>query len=238
MALLLTQADTVESFFLYLAEKTSLKAPHALLLACVGTASSLKVHLRSVTRASCSNNEQMAQVERAMRILYCIEKSYALRWQMFPFFSKEFLLSLNPTNDPPLADNAPAISLELLHIRVQYAHICLQIAQLRKAVDETASTCLLGNITQLATALDGWHESTKANPILSSLGEDAIRRSRHQAFCHYNEALLHLGSICPPEQHSPVEPLYQELEVIRRRSIREVVTSCSAISGNNSLEDQ
>lgn len=121
--------------------------------------------------------------------------------------------------------------------RVEYAHICLDIAELRKAVDNTASDSLLVKVAGLATALDNWYRSITTNPIILSLEEFAVRRIKHRAFCHYHEALLHLGSIYRSQQ-SPTDPLHQKLESIRQRSTQEVVTSCNVIFLNDLLQDQ
>ncbi|KAI1684881.1 hypothetical protein KJE20_05165 [Pyrenophora tritici-repentis] len=94
--LLFRHADSVDKFLalvamLCLAEKMNQKELHALILGCAGTASSLKLQMRSVVHATCLSEEQAAQVGQAIRVLYCIDKSYALRWQTLPY---------NPFNPP------------------------------------------------------------------------------------------------------------------------------------------
>ncbi|KAF7450317.1 hypothetical protein A1F99_049330 [Pyrenophora tritici-repentis] len=87
--LLFRHADSVDKLLalvamLCLAEKMNQKELHALILGCAGTASSLKLQMRSVVHATCLSEEQAAQVGQAIRVLYCIDKSYALRWQTLP----------------------------------------------------------------------------------------------------------------------------------------------------------
>ncbi|KAL7772795.1 hypothetical protein CFE70_002758 [Pyrenophora teres f. teres 0-1] len=182
--LLLEQPNTINKFLalvamLCLAETMGLEDEHALILGCVGTAGSLKLHMGFVVRNSCYNTEQAGQVEKAMLMLYCIDKSYALRWKSIP------------------------------------------ILELRKVVQEATSDYLLEKITELATALDNWRKSITENAVISSLEEEATRRVEHQAFCQYHEALLHL-----------------EYEMVRQRSVRDVIISCNTISLNDLLQDQ
>ncbi|CAE7002841.1 hypothetical protein PTTW11_01450 [Pyrenophora teres f. teres] len=241
--LLLRQADNVDKFLalvaaLCLAERMNHKELYALILGCAGTASSLKIQMRTVVRASCLSEEQATRVEQALRTLYCIDKSYALRWQTLPLVSKEALPVVNTRNDPTLRKDTSAVSAELLHVRTQYAHLCLHIVELRKTVDENASNSFIGKITELATALDEWHETIAENPFISSLEERIARRVKHQAFCFYHEALLHLVSIYSSNQCSSLNPLHQKWEEIRRRSTREVILACYAISSDDLPQDQ
>ncbi|KAF7566817.1 hypothetical protein PtrM4_151370 [Pyrenophora tritici-repentis] len=195
--LLLGQPNTINKFLalvamLCLAETMGLEDEHALILGCVGTAGSLKLHMGPVVRSSCYNNEQVGQVEKALRMLYCIDKSYALRWKTIPLLSKDSLPRADTGNNLPLGKDSSVVSVELLHARTQYAHMCLQIVELRKVVQEATSDYLLAKITELATALDNWHKSITENAVIPSLEEEAARRVGHQAFCQYHEALLHL----------------------------------------------
>ncbi|EAT76245.1 hypothetical protein SNOG_16420 [Parastagonospora nodorum SN15] len=82
--LLLQQKSSIRQFLLLLAEKTGSDDLIALITGSVSTATSLGLHLEPILRSFCINNEQAASVERAMWTLYCIDKSYALRWQAFP----------------------------------------------------------------------------------------------------------------------------------------------------------
>ncbi|EDU51061.1 conserved hypothetical protein [Pyrenophora tritici-repentis Pt-1C-BFP] len=164
--LLLGQPNTINKFLalvamLCLAETMGLEDEHALILGCVGTAGSLKLHMGPV----------VGQVEKALRMLYCIDKSYALRWKTIP------------------------------------------IVELRKVVQEATSDYLLAKITELATALDNWHKSITENAVIPSLEEEAARRVGHQAFCQYHEALLHLVSIYPRNQHGRSDLLHQNYQM-------------------------
>ncbi|CAE7016127.1 hypothetical protein PTTW11_02908 [Pyrenophora teres f. teres] len=198
---------------LCLAETMGLEDEHALILGCVGTAGSLKLHMGFVVRNSCYNTEQAGQVEKAMLMLYCIDKSYALRWKSIPLLSKDSLPRADTGNNLPLGKDSSVVSVELLHARTRYAHMCLQILELRKVVQEATSDYLLEKITELATALDNWRKSITENAVISSLEEEATRRVEHQAFCQYHEALLHLVSIYLPKQHGRPNLLHQEYEM-------------------------
>ncbi|KAG9379210.1 gag-pre-integrs domain containing protein [Pyrenophora tritici-repentis] len=241
--LLLGQPNTINKFLalvamLCLAETMGLEDEHALILGCVGTAGSLKLHMGPVVRSSCYNNEQVGQVEKALRMLYCIDKSYALRWKTIPLLSKDSLPRADTGNNLPLGKDSSVVSVELLHARTQYAHMCLQIVELRKVVQEATSDYLLAKITELATALDNWHKSITENAVIPSLEEEAARRVGHQAFCQYHEALLHLVSIYPRNQHGRSDLLHQNYQMVRQRSMRDVVISCDTISLNDLLQDQ
>ncbi|KAA8621045.1 hypothetical protein PtrV1_05546 [Pyrenophora tritici-repentis] len=87
--LLFRYTDSADKFLalvamLCLAERINQKELHALIVGCAGIASSLKLQMRSVVHATCLSEEQAAQVRQAIRVLYCIDKSYALRWQTLP----------------------------------------------------------------------------------------------------------------------------------------------------------
>lgn len=53
------------------------------MLGSISTAALLSLHLESVVRSLCVSDDQAVQTNRAMWLLYCIDKSYALRWQTF-----------------------------------------------------------------------------------------------------------------------------------------------------------
>lgn len=121
---------------------------------------------------------------------------------------------------------------------MHYAHICLRIVELRRATDESAPDFFIDKIAELETALDDWHASIARNPFILLVEESIARRIKHHAFCLYYEALLHLVSICSLNQRKFLHSPRQEWEVIRQRSIREVILSCYKISSDDLLQDQ
>ncbi|KAA8617332.1 hypothetical protein PtrV1_10633 [Pyrenophora tritici-repentis] len=97
-SLLLRQESSVRQFLalvavLCLTEKTGSDNLPALILGSISTAASLSLHLESVLHKFCVSDEQAVQTKRAIWLLYCIDKSYALRWQTFSVSSHSTWLS-------------------------------------------------------------------------------------------------------------------------------------------------
>ncbi|KKY15011.1 hypothetical protein UCDDS831_g07888 [Diplodia seriata] len=69
-------------------EKTGSEMTYTLLVKSASTAAALGLHLEPSTLHRCVGDDEVVQVQRAMWMLYCIEKSFALRVQTFSVSSK------------------------------------------------------------------------------------------------------------------------------------------------------
>ncbi|KAL1631248.1 hypothetical protein SLS54_000007 [Diplodia seriata] len=82
------QKDTIRKFLSLVAtlcfvEKTGSEMTYTLLVKSASTAAALGLHLEPSTLHRCVGDDEVVQVQRAMWMLYCIEKSFALRVQTF-----------------------------------------------------------------------------------------------------------------------------------------------------------
>ncbi|KAI0570462.1 Fungal-trans domain-containing protein, partial [Pyrenophora tritici-repentis] len=197
--LLLRQNSSVRQFLalvaaLGLAEKTGSDKLHALILGSISTAASLGLHLEPVLHKFCTSHEQAIQTTRAMWLLYCIDKSYALRWQTFPLVSEGSLPTTNPPESTPGSDVATTSSSEWLWIRSQYSKICSSILQLRVGAEEEQSKDHFNRVTALSTALEEWHRSTRISQMMLSLNHNVVMRIKLQTSYYYYEARFQLLS--------------------------------------------
>ncbi|XP_014550682.1 hypothetical protein COCVIDRAFT_42863 [Bipolaris victoriae FI3] len=139
---------------LYLAEKPGSGDLPALIHGSVSTTASLGLHSESGIRSFGITNEQVIQVERAMWMLYYIDKS-----------------ALQATG-PPMD----------IRVRSQYSKICLNILELSGSAKDLTPQDLLDRIMALSTALEEWQKSDETSQMTLSLGREATKYVKFQPF--------------------------------------------------------
>ncbi|RYN60138.1 hypothetical protein AA0119_g13296 [Alternaria tenuissima] len=240
--LLLRQNGSVRKFLalvavLCLAEKTGSDNLPALILGSISTAASLSLHLETALRKFCVSNEQAVQTKRAMRILYCIDKSYALRWQTFSLVGDGSLPTTNPPDTALPSDVATTLSLEWLRIRSQYSKICSNILQLGVGAEGELSENRSNRAVALSTALEEWYGSVEISQMMLSLEHSDAVHMKLQTSYHYYEARFQLLTISLPDPRSSSPTGSQECKEVLRRSIREVITGSNTIASEYLLQD-
>ncbi|KAH4293927.1 hypothetical protein HBH64_168680 [Parastagonospora nodorum] len=200
--LLLQQKSSIRQFLLLLAEKTGSDDLIALITGSVSTATSLGLHLEPILRSFCINNEQAASVERAMWTLYCIDKSYALRWQAFPLVSDGFLPTAHPSKHSLQTEVFAASSSQWLEIRSQYSRLCSKILQLRLGADDELHRDQLRTRWELSIALERWYNSDAINLLMLSIDKSEAVWLKLLVSYYYHEARFHLVIINRPDLRS------------------------------------
>ncbi|KAH7548716.1 hypothetical protein BM1_10882 [Bipolaris maydis] len=139
--MLLHQNRSVRQFLALVAavQKTGSENLPALILGSVSTVASLNLHLEPILRRNCVSEEQVIQAKRALWVLYCIDKSRALRWQTFSLVDKGSLPTMSLRDDTLQSDIPTVPSLQWLEVRCQYSRICSDILQLRVNADKERS---------------------------------------------------------------------------------------------------
>ncbi|KAF7573953.1 Fungal-trans domain containing protein [Pyrenophora tritici-repentis] len=240
--LLLRQNGSVRQFLalvavLGLAEKTGSEKLHTLILGSISTAASLNLHLEPVLRKFCTSDEQAIQTKRAMWLLYCIDKSYALRWQTFSLVSEGSLPITNPSDSIIGNDVATTHSSEWLWIRAQYSKICSNILQLRVSAEEEPSKDHSNRAVALSTALGEWYKSTRVSQMILSLDYKDAMRIKLQTSYYYYEARVQLLSISLPDTRSSSPAESQEYRELLKQSTRETISLSSTMSSEYLLQD-
>nr|C9K7C4.1 RecName: Full=AM-toxin biosynthesis protein 12; Flags: Precursor [Alternaria alternata]BAI44748.1 hypothetical protein [Alternaria alternata] len=240
--LLLRQNGSVRKFLalvavLCLAEKTGSDNLPALILGSISTAASLSLHLETALRKSCVSNDQAVQTKRAMWILYCIDKSYALRWQTFSLVGDGSLPTTNPPDTALPSEVATTLSLEWLRIRSQYSKICSNILQLGVGAEGEPSENRSNRAVVLSAALEEWYGSVEISQMMLSLEHSDAVHMKLQTSYHYYEARFQLLSISLPDPRSSSPTGSQECREVLRRSIREVITGSNTITSEYLLQD-
>ncbi|EUC26878.1 hypothetical protein COCCADRAFT_42192 [Bipolaris zeicola 26-R-13] len=240
--LLLRQNGSVRQFLalvavLCLAERTGLENLPALILGSVSNAASLGLHLDPVLRKLCTSDEQAIQTKRAMWVLYCIDKSYALRWNAFSLVGDDFLVTTNPPDNVIDSDLAAIASLEWLCVRSQYSKICSNILQLRVGAEEEPSKYHSDRAVSLSTALEEWYRSTRVSQMILSLDHNDTMRIKLQTAYYYYEARFQLLSISLPNPQcsSPAES--QEYRKLLKQLTREIIPLSSTMPPEYLLQD-
>ncbi|KAH3903953.1 hypothetical protein HBH56_240820 [Parastagonospora nodorum] len=200
--LLLQQKSSIRQFLLLLAEKTGSDDLIALITGSVSTATSLGLHLEPILRSFCINNEQAASVERAMWTLYCIDKSYALRWQAFPLVSDGFLPTAHPSKHSLQTEVFAASSSQWLEIRSQYSRLCSKILQLCLGADDELHRDQLRTRWELSIALERWYNSDAINLLMLSIDKSEAVWLKLLVSYYYHEARFHLVIINRPDLRS------------------------------------
>ncbi|KAI2483723.1 hypothetical protein Ptr902_06040 [Pyrenophora tritici-repentis] len=229
------QRDSEEKFLalvaiLCLGERTSAGNLHSMIFSGASTAATLGLHLGVRRRQSVIDKQEMGEVDRAMWMLYCIEKSYGLQWRIFSILGEDFL----PTAAVLSERLAP---VDALSIRSEYSKICSKILRLRsaaKAGDSNASEMAGRKVQALAAELERWHASTLLED-LSHLRAGSASRLRLQWTCRYHEALLCL-SILGPGDFTTLQSGGPARD-LRARSLSELITSCSGVSSSELLQN-
>ncbi|KAH3953672.1 hypothetical protein HBH70_238930 [Parastagonospora nodorum] len=241
-SLLLRQESSVRQFLalvalLCLAEKTGSDNVHALILGSISTAASLNLHLEPVLHKFCVSDEQAVQTKRAIWLLYCIDKSHALRWQTFSIVSDGSLPTKNPPDNVLQSDSAP--SSEWLQIRSQYAKICSKILQLRVGREKEPSEDLSHNAVTLSTALEKWYKASGISQMTPSLDYSDFMRAKLQISYYYHEAQFQLLSISLlyPQPSSPIGSQESRDRELLKRSIREILTVSNTVPSDYLLQD-
>ncbi|KAH6200021.1 hypothetical protein HBI53_154350 [Parastagonospora nodorum] len=174
----------------------------ALITGSVSTATSLGLHLEPILRSFCINNEQAASVERAMWTLYCIDKSYALRWQAFPLVSDGFLPTAHPSKHSLQTEVFAASSSQWLEIRSQYSRLCSKILQLCLGADDELHRDQLRTRWELSIALERWYNSDAINLLMLSIDKSEAVWLKLLVSYYYHEARFHLVIINRPDLRS------------------------------------
>ncbi|OJD33818.1 fumonisin biosynthetic transcription factor [Diplodia corticola] len=238
---LCAQKDTIRKFLALVAalcfvEKVGSKIMYTLLVNSASTAAALGLHLEPTILNRCGGDEEVLQVQRAMWMLYCIEKSFALRVQTFSILGDDFLPTATTPKSAATDTTASIPSPDWLEIRSKYARICSNILQLRGSLKGNATMDRSGATLALAAALKEWYTSSATAPIISTAPDGAGMRMKCQMFNHYHEALLHLGSLSLSlDKRLPAG--CEQSKNLRCESLREVITSSNTISSNSVLRD-
>ncbi|EUC39654.1 hypothetical protein COCMIDRAFT_110948 [Bipolaris oryzae ATCC 44560] len=205
----------------------------AVTLASVSTVASLGLHLESALHSSCVSDEQVIQSKRAMWMLYCIDKSYALRWNTFSLVDSASLPALEISNKTLQSDDSTVTSLRWLLVRLQYSRICSKILQLRIGADGEPSKDRLDIALALSAKLDEWYRLAETNQMMLLLDTSDASRLKLQVSYYYYEAQFQLASVYPrgPEPSLPLGP-GQRIGSLRS-SIKAIILSSSTLS----LED-
>ncbi|EMD66030.1 hypothetical protein COCSADRAFT_170432 [Bipolaris sorokiniana ND90Pr] len=240
--LLLRQNGSIRQFLalvavLCLAEKIGLENLPALIIGSVSIAASLSLHLDPVIRKLCDSDEQAIRTKRAMWLLYCIDKSHALRWQTFSLVSDDSLPTTNPPDDVLENDSATTPSLEWLWIRSQYSKICSNILQLTVSAEEKPSEDRSNRAVTLSTALSEWYRSTRISQMMLSLDHSNAMRAKLQTSYYYYEARFQLLSISLPNPQSSSLAEFQECRGLLKRSIREIIALSHTIPSEYLVQD-
>ncbi|KAF4545509.1 Fumonisin biosynthetic transcription factor [Lasiodiplodia theobromae] len=238
---LCAQKDTIRKFLalvaaLCLVEKTGSRIMYNLLVNSASTAAALGLHLEPIILNRCGGDEEVVEVQRTMWMLYCIEKSFALRVQTFSILGDDFLPTAIIPKCRATETTTPIPSADWLEIRSKYARICSNILQLRGSLKGNATMDSSGATLALSAALKEWYASTDTGPVISSAPDEAGVRIRRQMFNHYHEALLHLGSLSL-SLDSCLSAGCEQSKTLRRESLREVITSSNTISSDSFLQD-
>ncbi|CAE7033948.1 hypothetical protein PTTW11_05314 [Pyrenophora teres f. teres] len=235
--LLLRQHHSVRKFLLSISERTGSKNLPALILTSISTAASLNLHLEPVLRKLCASDEQVIHTQRAMWLLYCIDKSHALRCHSFSLVSDSFLPTTSPPGNTLKSDSAATPSLELLSVRSQFSKICSDILQLREGANEKSSEDCSTRAVTLSTALEEWYRSTKISQMMLSLDHHDVMRVKLQISYYYYEAQFQLLStgLAYPSTSSLAKS--QELRQLLNQSTREIITCSSTMSSEYLLQD-
>ncbi|EMD58200.1 hypothetical protein COCSADRAFT_176804 [Bipolaris sorokiniana ND90Pr] len=222
---------------LCLAEKTGSSNLPALILGSITTAASLSLHLELVLRRFCVSDEQAIQAERAMWVLYCIDKSYALRWQTFSLVGDGSLPTLDKPNNTLQSDILTASSLQLLWNRLKYSRICSRILQLRVGAEGESSEDRLDRAVVLSTALEEWYKSVETSQMMLSLDHSDITPVKLRISSQYYEARFQLTSISLPDPHTSFPVGSKERRKLLKPSIREIIMLSSTIPSEHLLQD-
>lgn len=209
----------------------------ALILGSISTAASLSLHSEPDLRKLCANNEQAIQTKRAMWLLYCVDKSYALRWQTFSLVGDGSLPTTNPPDNVLEGNLATTPFPEWLWIRSQYSKICSNILQLRVGTEENPSEDHSNRATTLSTTLEGWHRSTEINQMMLSLDHSDAMRVKLQISYHYYEARVQLLSISSPDPHSSSSTGPMDCRELLKQSTRETIKCSSTMPSEYLLQD-
>ncbi|KAF9697557.1 hypothetical protein EKO04_003959 [Ascochyta lentis] len=225
-SILCEQKDSKDKFLALVAtaclgERTSVSNLHGMVFSGAATAATLGLHLNSRRRQSIIDKEETSEIDRAMWMLYCVEKSYGLQWQTFSILGEDFL----PTAAALSEHSAPA---DILSIRSRHSKICSKILRLRSAgkVGESDATEMIQRKVQaLAAELERWHASILLED-LSHLGAGPASRLRLRWTCRYHEALLCLSTLGPGDITFQAGGPARD---IRARSCSELIKSCSSV---------
>ncbi|KAK1913947.1 AM-toxin biosynthesis protein 12 [Pyrenophora teres f. teres] len=172
-----------------------------------------------------------------MWLLYCIDKSHALRCHSFSLVSDSFLPTTSPPGNTLKSDSAATPSLELLSVRSQFSKICSDILQLREGANEKSSEDCSTRAVTLSRALEEWYRSTKISQMMLSLDHHDVMRVKLQISYYYYEAQFQLLStgLAYPSTSSLAKS--QELRQLLNQSTREIITCSSTMSSEYLLQD-
>ncbi|KAJ6284300.1 hypothetical protein J3E71DRAFT_171878 [Bipolaris maydis] len=240
--MLLHQNRSVRQFLalvaaLSLAEKTGSENLPALILGSVSTVASLNLHLEPILRRNCVSEEQVIQAKRALWVLYCIDKSRALRWQTFSLVDKGSLPTMSLRDDTLQSDIPTVPSLQWLEVRCQYSRICSDILQLRVNADKERSKDGASTSLALSTALEGWYRLASTNQVMLSLEKSIAARIKLQISYYYHEAKLQLTSVNLVGSQSSFPVGSGEWTKAFKRSAWEIITSFSMLLSEHPLQE-
>ncbi|KAJ5055165.1 hypothetical protein J3E74DRAFT_469272 [Bipolaris maydis] len=222
---------------LCLAEKTGSDNLLALLTGSISTAASLALHLEPSLRNFCASDEQVIQTKRAMLLLYCIDKSYALRWQTFSLLSDGALPTTNLSDNVLESGFATTQSLEWLQIRFEYSKICENIMQIKVGAEAKSPEDRSNRAVTLSTALEEWYRSASISQMRLSLDHNDAMRVKLQISHYYYEARVELLSINLPDPQPSYVTVSQECTQLLRQSTRDIITCSSTIPSEFLLQD-
>ncbi|KAJ6192148.1 hypothetical protein J3E72DRAFT_399418 [Bipolaris maydis] len=222
---------------LSLAEKTGSENLPALILGSVSTVASLNLHLEPILRRNCVSEEQVIQAKRALWVLYCIDKSRALRWQTFSLVDKGSLPTMSLRDDTLQSDIPTVPSLQWLEVRCQYSRICSDILQLRVNADKERSKDGASTSLALSTALEGWYRLASTNQVMLSLEKSIAARIKLQISYYYHEAKLQLTSVNLVGSQSSFPVGSGEWTKAFKRSAWEIITSFSMLLSEHPLQE-
>ncbi|KAJ6201206.1 hypothetical protein J3E72DRAFT_180083, partial [Bipolaris maydis] len=218
---------------LCLAEKVGSDNLPALILASISTIASLSLHLESALHSYCISDEQIIQTKQAMWIVYCIDKSYALRWHTFSLVNDASLPALEMSNKALPSDDSTVASLQWLLVRLQYSRIALNIIQLRIGTNGELSENRLNKTVALSAELEKWYKSVQTNRMMLLLDHSDASRFKLQMASYYYEAQFQLAATNPRDPKMSL-PLGSGQYIRSVRSfIKEIIKSSSTVS----LED-
>ncbi|EMD84890.1 hypothetical protein COCC4DRAFT_182581 [Bipolaris maydis ATCC 48331] len=241
-SLLLRQNSSIRKLLalvamLCLAEKTGSDNLLALLTGSISTAASLALHLEPSLRNFCASDEQVIQTKRAMLLLYCIDKSYALRWQTFSLLSDGALPTTNLSDNVLESGFATTQSLEWLQIRFEYSKICENIMQIKVGAEAKSPEDRSNRAVTLSTALEEWYRSASISQMRLSLDHNDAMRVKLQISHYYYEARVELLSINLPDPQPSYVTVSQECTQLLRQSTRDIITCSSTIPSEFLLQD-